>query len=64
MENRVTNVLKNLRNKKEISMEQYKNLSSSGSRRGIMYGFAKVHKIFTDGLRSFKLNLFAIGTPT
>ena len=31
MENRVTDVVKNLRDKKEISIEQYKDLSSSGS---------------------------------
>ena len=38
MENRVTDVLKNLRENKEISIEQYKDLSPSGSRPGIMYG--------------------------
>ena len=45
MENRVTDVLKNLRNKKEISIEQYMDLSLSGSRPKIIYGSAKVHKI-------------------
>ena len=64
MENRVTDVLKNLRDKKEISSEQYKDLSPSGSRPGIMYGLAKVHKIVTDGLPSFRPILSAIGTPT
>ena len=64
MENRVTDVLKNLRDKKENSSEQYKNLSPSGSRFGIMYGLAKVHKTVTDGLPSFRLILSAIGTPT
>ena len=64
MENRVANVYKNLRDEKEISIEQYKKLSPSGSRPGIMYGFAKVNKIVTDGLPTFKPNLFAIGTPT
>ena len=42
MENRVTDVLKNLRDKKEISSEQYKGLSPSGSRPGIMYSLAKI----------------------
>ena len=60
MENRVTDVLKNLRDKKEISSEQYKDLSSSGSRPGIMYGLAKVHKIVTDGRPSFRPILSAI----
>ena len=64
MESRVTNVLKNLRDKKEISIEQYKDLSPSGSRPGIMYGLAKVHKIVRDGLPSIRPILSAIGTPT
>ena len=64
MENRVTDAPKNLRDKKEISIEQYKDLSPSGSRPGIMYGLAKVHKIVTDGLPSFRPILSAIGTPT
>ena len=56
MENRVTDVFKNLRDKNEISIEQYKHLSTSSSRPGIMYGLAKVHKIVTNCLPS--LNLF------
>ena len=63
--NRVADVLKNLRDKKEISIEQYKNLSPSGSRPGIiMYGSAKVHKIVTDGLPSLRPILSVIGTST
>ena len=64
MENRVIEVLKNLRDKKEISIEQYKDLSPSGSRTGIMYGLAKVHKIKTGDLPSFRPILSVIGTPT
>ena len=64
MEKRATDVLKNLGDKKEISIEQYKDLIPSGSRPGIMYGSAKVHKIVTDGLPSFRPILSAIGTPT
>ena len=60
--NRVTDVLKNLRGKKEISTEQYKDLSPSGSRPEIMYGLTKVHKIVTDGLPSFRPILSTIGT--
>ena len=40
MENRLTDVLKNLIDKKEISNEQYKDLSPPGSRPGTMYGLA------------------------
>ena len=64
MENRVANVLKNLRDEKEISIEEYKELSPSGSRPGIKYGFAKVNKFVTARLLSFRPNLSAIGTPT
>ena len=64
IENRVTDVLKNLRDKKEISIEQYKDLNTSGSRLRIMYGSAKVHKIVKDGLPSFRPMLSGIGTPT
>ena len=64
MENRVTDVLKNLRDKKEISIEQYKDLSPSVWWPGIMYGSAKVHKIVTDSLPSFRPISSAIGTPT
>ena len=64
MEYRVTDVLKNLRDKKEISIQQYKDLSPSGSRPGIMYGTAKVRKIVTNGRPSFRPILSAIGTPT
>ena len=64
MENRVTDVLKNLRAKKDIFSEQCKDLSPSGRRPGIIYCLAKVHKIVTDGLPSFRPILSAISTPT
>ena len=64
MEKRVTDVLKNLGDKKEISIEQYKDSIPSVSRPGIMYGSVKVHKIVTDGLPCFTPILSVIGTPT
>ena len=64
IENRVTDLLKNFRDKKKkISIEQYNDLSPSGSRPGIMYS-TKVHKIATDDLPSFRPILSAIVTPT
>ena len=60
IETRVRNVLKSLRDKKEISIEQYNDLSPSGSRPWIMYGLAKVDKIVTDGLPSFRPILSAV----
>ena len=64
IENRVTDVRRNLRDNKETYSDQYKDLSPSGSRPGIMYGLAKVHKIVTDGLPSFRPILSATSTPT
>ena len=65
MENRVADILKNVGNKNEISIEQYKDLSPSGPRPGIMFGLVKVHKnIKEDGLPSFRIFLSANGTPT
>ena len=64
MKNRVIYVLKTPRDKKEISSEQYKDLSTSGSRPAIMYCLAKVHKVVTDSLPSFRPILSAIGTPS
>ena len=46
IENRVTDVLKNLRDKREISIEQYKGLNPSGLRTGIIHALATVHKIY------------------
>ena len=64
MENWVTDVLKTLRDKKEISIEQCKDLNPSGSRPGIIYTLAKVHIIVRDGLPSFRPIFSAISTPT
>ena len=57
MENKVTNVLKNLRDSREISIQQYDDFSP-------YYGLAKIHKIFTDCCPSFRPILSVIGTPT
>ena len=54
MENTDTVVLKNLRDKKEVSIEQYTDLSPSSATPEIMYGSTKVHKIVKDGLPSFR----------
>ena len=66
MEDRATDALKkkNKKDKKETSIKQYKDLSPSGSRPGIMYGLAKVHKIVTDGISSFRSFSSAIHQDT
>ena len=55
--------LKILETKEKSPLRQYKDLSPSGSRPGIMYSLAKVHKIVTDGLPSFLPILSSISTP-
>ena len=47
--------LKIFETKKEISIEQYKDLSPLGSRPGIMHGSAKGEKIVTDGFHVLDL---------
>ena len=55
MENRAAyDVLKNLTYKRKIFIKQYQNLTLLGSKPGIMYGLAEVHKIVTDGLPIFR----------
>ena len=62
MENRVAyGFLKNLTCKRKIFIKQYKDLTLSGSKPGIMYGLAEVQKIVTDGIPIFRPILSAIG---
>ena len=61
---KILKTLKILETRREIFIEQHRDLSPSGSRPGIMYGLAKVHKIVTDGLPFFRPILSPIGTPT
>ena len=65
MENRVTyGVLKSLTYKRKIFIKQYKDLTLSGSKPGIMYGLAEVQKVVTDGLPIFRPILSAIAATT
>ena len=64
MENRIIDVLKKLKKKKIIYENKYEDLYPVGSRPGILYGLAKIHKPIKDGVPSFRLILSAIGTPT
>ena len=63
-EKRVSDLLKKLKNKNAISEETYNKLKPVGSKRGTLYGSAKVHKPLINGLPPFRLILSAIGTPT
>ena len=50
--------------KGHLSNEDFKKLTPTGSRPGIMYGLPKVHKPLQDGFPKFRPILSAIGTPT
>ena len=63
-EKRVTDVLKNLKNKNSINEETYNKLRPVGSKSGTLKGSAKVHKPLINGLPPFRPILSAIGTPT
>ena len=56
--------MKKFKNKNAISEETYKKLRSAGSKPGRLYGSAKLHKLFINGLPPFIPILSAIGTPT
>ena len=48
LEKKIINVLKDLNNKEEITEVDYNHLYPCGSRPGILYDMAKVHKPVTD----------------
>ena len=64
MENRISFVLQKLKEKNQILDEKYKDLHSVGSRPGILYGRAKIHKPIKDSVPRFPPILSDIGTPT
>ena len=61
---RVTDLLKELKNKNKISEENYNKLGPVGSKSETLYGSAKVHQPFINGLPPFTPILSAICTPT
>ena len=61
---RVTDLLKELKNKNKISEENYNKLGPVGSKPETLYGSAKVHQPFINGLPPFRPILSAICTPT
>ena len=64
MENRIISVLKKLKDKNQISNKRYNDLHPVGSRPGILYGRAKIHKPIKDGVTPFRPILSDIVTPT
>ena len=64
LEKKIINVLKDLNNKEEITEVDYNILYPCGSRPGILYGMAKVHKPVTNRCPSLRPILSAINTPS
>ena len=64
MENRIVSVLKKLKDNNQISDKKCQELHPVGSRPGILYGLAKIHKPIEDGVPPFRPILSDIGTPT
>ena len=64
MEQGIIDLLKSLKNQKEISQKKYYNLYSSGSKPEILYGLGKLPKALEDGVPTFRPILPAIGTLT
>ena len=63
-EKRVTDLLKKLKNKNAISEETYNKLRPLASKLGTLHRSPKIHKLFINGLPSFRSILSAIGIPT
>lgn len=61
---KVRDTLRAIADTKAISEDVYIRLCPSGSRPGIMYGLAKVHKQLVDGFPKLRPILSAINTPT
>ena len=64
MEERIIRLLRSLEDQGEISEKERNDLYSSGSKPGVFYGLAEIHKALEDGILSFRRILSAIGTPT
>ena len=62
LEKKIIDVLKDLKNKEEITEIDYNHLHLCGSRPGILYGMAKVHKAVINQCRSLQPILSTINT--
>ena len=64
MGERIIRLLKSPEGQGEISEKEKNDLYPSGSKPGVLYVLAKIHKALEDGTPSFRPILSAIGTPT
>ena len=62
MAKRMISLLKSLEHQGEISEKERNDLYSSGSKPGVLYGLAKIHKTLEYGTLSFAQFYSAIGT--
>ena len=63
-EKKLKDIIKPLYQKECLTKKEYDSIYPTGSRPGILYGSAKVHKPIIDNCPSFRPILSAIGTPT
>ena len=63
-EKKLKDIIKPLYQKECLTKKGYDSIYPTGSRPGILYGSAKVHKPIIDNCLSFRPILSAIGTPT
>ena len=61
---KVKDIIKPLYQKECLTKKKYDSTYTTGSRPGIPYGCAKVHKPIIDNCPSFRAILSSIGTPT
>ena len=64
MEEQSIRLFKSVEDQGEISEKEKNDLYPSGSKPGVLYGLAKIHKALEDGAPSFRPILSVIGTPT
>ena len=64
MEIKIVQLLKRLKEKKEISDKVYNELYPRSSKSGFLYGLCKINKSIVDGVPPFRPILSAVGTAT
>ena len=64
LESNIRKTLTRLKTEKKLTVNQFNFLYPIGSRPGILYGLARIHKPLVNGIPSFRPILSAIGTST
>ena len=64
MEERIIRLLRSLEDQGKISEKETIDLCPPGSKSGVLYGLAKIHKALEDGTPAFRQILLAIKTST